>query len=276
MTDVDPSDDLDAPRRRQADRGPRHVRRPDPQRQRGDAGHPRSPSARTRPSPTCGSRARSAGSRSRRPGHAYFALKDAKSQLQCVWFRDDRLRSAFEAQTGLRVVAHGRMDLYEPNGGLQLYVESIQPAGVGDLALRFEALKARLAAEGLFETARKRRLPTRPTTIAVITSPTGVVWKDICHVLGTSLAAGARRPRRGAGPGRQCPGQPRLGVPAARGPHDPAARGRPCRPGPDGHDHRAGWGIARGPLGVQRRTCRPRGRGAPGARSSRASATRRT
>lgn len=117
-------------------------------------------------------------------GHAYFALKDERSQLQCVWFRDDRLRSAFEAQTGLRVVAHGRMDLYEPNGGLQLYVESIQPAGVGDLALKFEALKARLAAEGLFESARKRRLPPRPATIAVITSPTGVVWKDICHVLG--------------------------------------------------------------------------------------------
>jgi exodeoxyribonuclease VII large subunit len=117
-------------------------------------------------------------------GHAYFALKDERSQLQCVWFRDDRLRSVFEAQTGLRVVAHGRMDLYEPNGGLQLYVESIQPAGVGDLALKFEALKARLAAEGLFESARKRRLPPRPTTIAVITSPTGVVWKDICHVLG--------------------------------------------------------------------------------------------
>jgi exodeoxyribonuclease VII large subunit len=117
-------------------------------------------------------------------GHAYFALKDERSQLQCVWFRDDRLRSVFEAQTGLRVVAHGRMDLYEPNGGLQLYVESIQPAGVGDLALKFEALKARLAAEGLFESARKRRLPPRPATIAVITSPTGVVWKDICHVLG--------------------------------------------------------------------------------------------
>jgi exodeoxyribonuclease VII large subunit len=117
-------------------------------------------------------------------GHGYFALKDERSQLQCVWFRDDRLRSAFEAQTGLRVVAHGRMDLYEPNGGLQLYVESIQPAGVGDLALRFEALKARLATEGLFDSARKRRLPSRPATIAVITSPTGVVWKDICHVLG--------------------------------------------------------------------------------------------
>jgi exodeoxyribonuclease VII large subunit len=117
-------------------------------------------------------------------GHAYFALKDERNQLQCVWFRDDRTRSAFEAQAGLRVVAHGRIDLFEPQGALQLYVESIQPAGLGDLTLRFEALKARLAAEGLFDVARKRRLPQRPATIAVVTSPTGAVWKDICHVLG--------------------------------------------------------------------------------------------
>ena len=95
-------------------------------------------------------------------GHAYFALKDERNQLQCVWFRDDRLRSAFEAQAGLRVVAHGRIDLFEPQGALQLYVESIQPAGLGDLTLRFEALKARLAAEGLFDAARKRPLPTAP------------------------------------------------------------------------------------------------------------------
>jgi len=116
-------------------------------------------------------------------GHAYFTLKDERNQLQCVWFRDDRQRSAFEAQAGLRIVAHGRIDLFEPQGALQLYVESIQPSGLGDLTLRFEALKARLAAEGLFATERKRRLPSRPTTIAVITSPSGAVWKDICHVL---------------------------------------------------------------------------------------------
>jgi exodeoxyribonuclease VII large subunit len=116
-------------------------------------------------------------------GHAYFALKDERSQLQCVWFRDERLRSAFEPQAGLRIVVHGRIDLFEPQGALQLYVESIQPAGFGDLALRFEALKARLAAEGLFDTARKRPLPSRPATIGVVTSPTGVVWRDISHVL---------------------------------------------------------------------------------------------
>jgi exodeoxyribonuclease VII large subunit len=116
-------------------------------------------------------------------GHAYFALKDERSQLQCVWFRDDRQRSAFEPQAGLRIVAHGRIDLFEPQGALQLYVESIQPSGFGDLALRFEALKARLAAEGLFEAARKRPLPIRPRTVAVITSPSGAVWRDVCTVL---------------------------------------------------------------------------------------------
>jgi exodeoxyribonuclease VII large subunit len=116
-------------------------------------------------------------------GHAYFALRDQRNQLQCVWFRDDRVRSAFTAQAGMRVVVHGRIDLYEPSGAMQLYVDSIQPAGLGDLALQFEALKARLAAEGLFDSARKRPLPSRPRTIAVITSPSGAVWRDITHVL---------------------------------------------------------------------------------------------
>ena len=116
-------------------------------------------------------------------GHAYFTLKDQRNQLQCVWFRDERQRSAFEAQAGLRVVARGRIDVYEPTGALQLYVDAIQPSGVGDLALRFEALKARLSSERLFDAARKRPLPSRPSTIAVITSPSGAVWRDICHVL---------------------------------------------------------------------------------------------
>lgn len=115
-------------------------------------------------------------------GHAYFALKDDRAALQCVWFRDERIRSAFQPQTGLRIVVHGRIDVYEPQGALQLYVESIQPSGMGDLAIRFEQLKARLAAEGLFELARKRPLPPRPHVVAVVSSPTGAVWKDVCHV----------------------------------------------------------------------------------------------
>lgn len=116
-------------------------------------------------------------------GHSYFTLKDDRSQLACVFFRDDRLASPFEARTGLRVVVHGRVDLFEAQGVYQLYVASVQPAGFGDLALRFEALKARLAAEGLFDSARKRPLPYRPAVIGVATSATGAVWHDICHVV---------------------------------------------------------------------------------------------
>ena len=116
-------------------------------------------------------------------GHGYFTLKDDRSQLSCVWFRDDRLASAFEPQSGLRVVAHGRVDVFDSQGVYQLYVTDLQPAGFGDLALRFEALKARLAAEGLFDRARKRPLPERPATVAVVTSPTGAVWHDIGTVL---------------------------------------------------------------------------------------------
>ena len=117
-------------------------------------------------------------------GHCYFTLKDERSQLACVFFRDDRLASPFEARTGLRVVVHGRVDLFEAQGVYQLYVSAVQPAGFGDLALKFEALKARLAAEGLFDSARKRMLPYRPAVIGVATSATGAVWHDICHVIG--------------------------------------------------------------------------------------------
>jgi exodeoxyribonuclease VII large subunit len=116
-------------------------------------------------------------------GHAYFTLKDERSQLQCVWFRDDRIASAFEPRTGLRVVAHGRVDVFDANGVYQLYVSAVQPAGFGDLALRFEALKAKLAGEGLFDPARKRPLPERPAVVAVVTSETGAVWHDIRTVL---------------------------------------------------------------------------------------------
>jgi exodeoxyribonuclease VII large subunit len=116
-------------------------------------------------------------------GHAYFTLKDERSQLACVFFRDDRLAGPFEPRTGLRVVAHGRLDVFEPQGVYQLYVSAVQPAGLGDLALRFEATKARLAAEGLFERARKRPLPPRPTTIGLVTSASGAVLHDVRRVL---------------------------------------------------------------------------------------------
>ena len=116
-------------------------------------------------------------------GHAYFTLRDERSQLACVFFREDRQVSAFEPQAGMRVVVHGRIDVFDAQGVYQCYVSAIQPAGFGDLALRFEQTKARLAAEGLFDARRKRALPTRPRTIGVVTSLSGAVVHDIRRVL---------------------------------------------------------------------------------------------
>ncbi len=117
-------------------------------------------------------------------GHAYFTLKDERTQLRCVVFRDERLALPLEPRTGLRVVAQGRIDVFEQQGAYQLYVESLQPAGVGDLAQRYEALKARLQAEGLFDSSRKRPLPEWPRTIGVVTSLNGAVLHDIQRVIG--------------------------------------------------------------------------------------------
>ena len=116
-------------------------------------------------------------------GHCYFTLKDERAQLKCVIFRDDRIMMPFEARTGLRLVAHGSIDVFEAQGVYQLYVRTLQPSGFGDLALRFEALKAKLQAEGLFDAARKRTLPTYPETIGVVTSLNGAVLHDIRRVL---------------------------------------------------------------------------------------------
>ncbi|MCU0505339.1 MAG: exodeoxyribonuclease VII large subunit, partial [Chloroflexi bacterium] len=116
-------------------------------------------------------------------GHAYFSLKDDHGVLDCVVFARELSQATFEPRTGLRVLAHGRVEMYEQQGRVQLYVDALRPAGVGDLALRFEALKARLAAEGLFDPARRRPLPARPRRVAVITSPTGAVWHDVRTVV---------------------------------------------------------------------------------------------
>ncbi len=116
-------------------------------------------------------------------GHCYFTLKDERAQLRCVIFRDERQMIPFEARTGLRLVAHGRLDVFEPQGAYQLYVDTLQPAGFGDLALRFEALKAKLTAEGLFDPARRRPLPAVPLIVGVATSLSGAVLHDMTKVL---------------------------------------------------------------------------------------------
>jgi exodeoxyribonuclease VII large subunit len=121
---------------------------------------------------------RSAGS-----GHFYFTLKDAASQLRAVCFRNQARYLKFKPQDGLAVIARGRLSVYEARGEYQIIVEFLEPAGLGALQLAFEQLKQKLAAEGLFEPARKKPLPMLPRTIGVVTSPTGAVIRDILRVL---------------------------------------------------------------------------------------------
>jgi len=116
-------------------------------------------------------------------GHVYFTLKDDASQLRCVMFRDDAQRLTFVPANGLGVVARGTITVYEARGQYQLVVREMQQAGVGDLYLRFERLKAKLEAEGLFAEERKRPLPAFPQRIAVLTSMSGAAVHDILTTL---------------------------------------------------------------------------------------------
>ena len=122
-------------------------------------------------------------------GHAYFTLKDDAGQLKSVMFRSYFSRLAFMPEDGMRVIAHGRVSVYESSGQYQLYVDDLQPDGAGSLAMRFEQLKRKLAAEGLFDEARKRPLPPMPKRIGVITSPSGAAVHDIINVLGRRFPA---------------------------------------------------------------------------------------
>ncbi|HEV2350567.1 MAG TPA: exodeoxyribonuclease VII large subunit [Terriglobia bacterium] len=116
-------------------------------------------------------------------GHLYFTLKDAGAQLRAVCFRNQARYLKFKPQDGISVIARGRLSVYEARGEYQLYVETLEPAGLGALQLAFEQLKAKLAAEGLFDPARKKPLPVLPRTVGVVTSPTGAVIRDILRVL---------------------------------------------------------------------------------------------
>jgi len=115
-------------------------------------------------------------------GHAYFTLKDAEAQIAAVMFRGARRTLRFEPRDGLSVVGLGRISVYPPRGTYQIILEYLEPAGAGALQQAFEALKAKLSAEGLFDAARKRPLPSLPGKIAVVTSATGAVFHDICQV----------------------------------------------------------------------------------------------
>ena len=116
-------------------------------------------------------------------GHAYFVLKDAGAQLSCVLFRGQGGAGRSALQDGAQVILRGDITVYEPRGNYQLRVTSVEVQGVGALQAAFERLKAKLAAEGLFDPARKRPMPRFPARIGLVTSPTGAAIQDVFHVL---------------------------------------------------------------------------------------------
>ena len=115
-------------------------------------------------------------------GHLYFTLKDADAQLPVVLFRRQASLLRFKPNDGLHVLVRGRVSVYAQRGQLQLVGETIEPVGAGSLQLAFEQLRERLKAEGLFDTARKRPLPSFPRCVGVITSPTGAVIRDFLNI----------------------------------------------------------------------------------------------
>jgi len=115
-------------------------------------------------------------------GHWYFTLKDAESAVSCVMFRQNTFHAKMKPKDGDAVAVTGYVDVYPKNGSYQLYAMNLQPDGAGLLYLRFEELKQRLNAEGLFDPARKRVLPMVPRKVAVVTSGSGAAWHDILNV----------------------------------------------------------------------------------------------
>ncbi|HTY58488.1 MAG TPA: exodeoxyribonuclease VII large subunit [Bacteroidota bacterium] len=117
-------------------------------------------------------------------GHLYFTLKDEGAQLPCVMWRSRAATLPFVPEDGMKVIAGGRISVYEVRGSYQLDAQSIRQLGAGELQAAFEKLKEKLGAEGLFDPGRKRPLPRFPHSIGIVTSPTGAVLQDIRNVIG--------------------------------------------------------------------------------------------
>lgn len=118
-----------------------------------------------------------------RSGHIYLSLKDSNSVISAVMFAGNARQLRFRLENGMKVICRGRISVYEPSGRYQLYIEDMQPDGVGALTLAFEQLKKSLAQKGLFDNAHKKPLPKFPKTIGVITSPTGAAVQDITNII---------------------------------------------------------------------------------------------
>ena len=121
----------------------------------------------------------------RRPGsgHWYFTLKDDQAQLRCAMFANRNRGVRVRPEDGMEVLLRGRLSLYEPRGDFQLIAEHLEAAGEGALRAAFDALKARLQAEGLFDEDAKRELPALPSHLAIVSSPTGAALHDVLHVV---------------------------------------------------------------------------------------------
>lgn len=121
--------------------------------------------------------------RAQASGHTYFSLKDAGASLSAVLFRGDAARQTVKLRDGAQVIVYGEVSVYEARGQYQLIVRAIIEDGVGNLQREFESLKARLAAEGIFDAAKKRAIPAMPQTVGFITSPTGAAVQDFVRIL---------------------------------------------------------------------------------------------
>lgn len=116
-------------------------------------------------------------------GHLYFTIKDEGSLIKAVMFRSAASKLRFAPENGLKIIATGRVSAFVRDGSYQIYVESLQPDGVGELTIAYEQLKKKLQAEGLFDPAKKKKIPKYPARVGVITSPTGAAIRDIVNVL---------------------------------------------------------------------------------------------
>ena len=122
-------------------------------------------------------------------GHWYFSLKDPESAVSCVMFRTAAMKAQIRPKDGDQVLAEGYVDVYAPQGKYQLYVTGMRPAGLGDLYIRLEELKRKLASEGLFDPGRKKPIPLMPAKVAVVTSQSGAALHDILNVSGMRCPA---------------------------------------------------------------------------------------
>jgi len=145
-------------------------------------------------------------------GHLYFTIKDPEGQIRAVMFRAYASRLAFRPEDGMKVIAHGRVSVYGQSGQYQLYVDDLQPDGIGALAMQYEQLRRRLEAEGLFDESRKKPLPPMPMRVGVITSPSGAAVHDVQNILGRRFPMAEMLLFPSAVQGAEAPEQLRMGI----------------------------------------------------------------